>query len=246
MTHIFSTLTTDNLEDAGDSLGGGGAVPSKVYDATIKVAYLGKAKSGANSLTVVADIGNREYRETIYFTSGDSKGGKHYYERDGKKYPLPGFTTVNDIALLATGKDLSQQTMEEKVVKLYDYDAGKELPTQVTVVSSLTGQKVKLGIVRIRENKTKKNDSTGAYEPINEERLINNISKVFHADTGKTVTEYQAKSDTAEFLPKWKEKHDGNDVDKYKEVTGSGKSGLPGGASGGSSNAPASGSSLFG
>lgn len=239
---IFGNISTD-VEESTDVLGGGGTIESGVYMAGIKNAYITQAASEARALNLVLDLGGREYRETIYFTSGKAKGLRNYYERDGKKIPLPGFSVVNDLCLLATGKDLAAQDVEEKVVNVYDFDAKKEIPTKVPVITSLLGQKVQVGILEYRRNKTKKGDD-GAYHPISEERIVNEINKVFHHETNKTVSEYVKKADDATFYDKWKDKNQGNRVEQYKDVEGGNvKSGRPGGSKPGGSTAT---TSLFG
>lgn len=237
----FGTLD-ENIEAAEDRLGGGGALDSDAYGSTITMAYAGESSGGARSLTAHFKLDDgREYRETFYVTSGKEKGQKNYYERDGKKMPLPGFTHANDLALLSTGQSLSQQEIEDRVVKLYDFDQKAEVPTKVQAVVSMIGKKVRLGILKIEENKSKRNDSTGQYDPVANDdgtpaiRQINNLDKVFHYDTNKTVSEFTARLETAEFYDKWVEKNKGKVVNKVKPLSGNaGKSGMPG-ASGGSS-----------
>lgn len=242
MSNPFGKLSQDGLEKTGDVLGGGGTVESGVYSGTIKLAYAGKSAGGAQSLTVHVDIGGREHRETIYVTS---KLGNNYYEKDNKKIPLPGFTTANDLALLSTGQALSEQDIEERVVKLYDFDAKAELPTKVQAVVSLHGKEIKLGILKQIVDKNQKNDA-GDYVPTGETREENVIDKVFHAETGKTVSEFVNKIAEAEFLPKWEEKNKGNTRNKAKGAAG--KTGAPGRAPSAGGSAPAAGSSksLFG
>jgi hypothetical protein len=221
----FGGLNTDDLEQSGDFLGGGGAIDSGIYTGTIKLAYAGVAKSGARSLTVHVDVNGREYRETLYVTSGTEKGCKNYYEKNGKKSPLPGFTTANDMALLSTGQPLSEQELEEKVVKLYDYDAKAEVPTKVQAVTSMMGKQITLGILKQVVDKNKKNDTTGAYEPTGETREENVIDKVFHTESGRTVTEVMAKGES-DFLGKWKERNAGTVRDRSSGAVG--KVGVPG------------------
>lgn len=219
----FGDLSTDGIEAARDVLGGGGAVDSGVYTGTIKLAYAGMSSGGARSLTVHLDLDGREYREVLYVTN---KQKQNYYEKDGKKSPLPGFTVANDLALLATGLALSEQEIEEKVVKLYDFDAKAEVPTKVQAMTSLHGRAISVGILKQLEDKKKKNDSTQQYEPTGETRETNVIDKVFHAETGKTVSEYTAKVAEAEFQGKWKAKNDG--VVRNKTTGATGKVGTPG------------------
>ena len=227
----FDNLTQDGLEESGDFLGSGGPMESGVYDATIKMAYSGASPKGAKFVAVHLDIDGREHRETIYVTN---RAGENFYTRDGKKVPLPGFTTANDLALLSTGQALSNQDFEEKVIKLYDFNSRQEVPTKVPAITSMIGKTVKVGLLKVRENKNKLNEQTNQYEPTEEERVFNSIDKVFHAESGKTVSEFTAKMDEASFLPKWSDKWTGQLRDKYKKVEGgSSGTGMPGASSGG-------------
>lgn len=233
----FGGLKTEGLEQSGDYLGGGGAIDSDVYSGTIKLAYAGIARSGAHSLTICVDMNGREYRETMYVTSGTEKGCKNYYEKGGKKNPLPGFTTANDLALLSTGVALNDQEIEERVVKLYDYDVKAEVPTKVQAVVSMHGKPITLGVLKQIVDKNKKNEATGEYEPTGETREENVIDKVFHTDTGKTVSEFTAKVEVADFQAKWAAKNKGAVRDRT--TGGAGKSGAPGQAKTASSSADA-------
>ena len=125
---IFGNLTNEGLEETTDRLGGFQIRATDIYPATIKAAYAGQSEGGARSVTVVAELPDGEYSETIYVTN---KKGENWFLNQNdksKKVPLPGFTTIDDICLVTTGKPLSEQDSEEKVVKVYDYDEKKELP----------------------------------------------------------------------------------------------------------------------
>lgn len=249
----FANLGTEGLEQAKDSLGGGGGVfESGVYTGEIKLAFAGKSDGGANFFEVhVETEGGKMYRERVYVTS---KTGQNYYNpkdksgnRDtSKKVPLPGFTVANDLALLSTGLELNAQTFEEKVVKLWDFDAKTEVPTKVWAATSMMGQQITLGILKSTVDKTKKNDSTGEYEPTGETRDENSIDKVFHAATGKTVGEFTTLGQDAigTFRDEWAKKNAGQIRNKAKGAEG--KTGAPGAAipTGGAAAKPAK--SLFG
>ena len=223
---VFGNLKNDGLEETQDRLGGFNVRDTDAYEATIKVAYAGQAQSGARNVTLVLLLADGEYNETIYVTN---KAGENWFlnkQDNSKKVPLPGFTTIDDICLVTTGKPLSEQSTEDKVVKVYDYDEKKELPKSVPVLTELTGQKVVLGIV--------KNDSTGEYEPSGETRDENSIEKVFHHPSLVTVVEAreaQKSGKDAEpvFHGKWVEKNKGVARNKAKGASGSGgQSGRPG------------------
>jgi hypothetical protein len=208
-----------------DSVGGGGAVESGVYDATIEVAYTLKAKSGAlGFITVFVTADGSKITDRQYITSGDAKGNKPYYEKDNKKFPLPGYSHVDFMTDLLVGKSLTALQEQEAMLKLYDGALQKEVPTSVTVFPELRGLNVKVGILKIRENKTVKVGS--AYTATNEERILNECAKFFDGLTGKTKTELRAGEEAA-FITKWKEKNEGQVVDKFKEIAGAAKGGNP-------------------
>lgn len=214
---LFAELTTDNMEESKDTLGGGyQPVPSGVYAATIKLAYAGKsARSEARSVTIHADLNGHEFRETYWITSG--KGVNYYVSKDDGKtrIPLPSFTTVDELCLLATQEPLASQATEEKVVKLYNAQERKEVPTPVQVLTGLIGKEVNLGILRQVVDKTALADS-GKYEPTGETRTENVVSKVFHSETNKTVNEYRHNVAEPEFYTEWVKQYKDKDINRAK------------------------------
>ena len=239
--NLFGNLSTEGVEQPKDVLGGQfGAVDSGVYDATIKLVYAGQSDKGARFVDVTLGINAngqmRDYNERLYVTN---RQGQPYYERDGKKNPLPDYTVANDLALLSTGHDLSAQPFEEKLIKLYDRNAQAEVPTKVMVATGMLGKQVKIGVLKAIEAKTKKNETSGDYDPVFENGVLqtretNTIDKVFHHDTHLTVSEFVRKNagqlDKAEFMDQWANKNDGRVVDKTTKITAAagGKAGTPG------------------
>lgn len=262
---LFGNLSTDNLEKQEDRVGGGGWTrETDIYTFEIKAAYAGKStSSNARSVTFIfVDDAGKEYRETFWVTNGQGENFFHPKDKSGKKdttkkNPLPGFNIVNDICMIATDKPLSEQTDEEKTFKIWDNDAKQELPKAVPMLVELLGQKVSLAIYKVVENKTKKNDSTGDYEPIAEERELNTTEKAFFPQFRCTVREAEVALENgatvgddaildksgdsvAVFWDAWLDKHKGKLKDKRSIKDGSaGQSGRPGG--GGSKAPPASG-----
>lgn len=208
---MFQNLKTDGLEQAKDTLGGGFVKESGIYLATIKQMIGGASESGALNVTLLATLPDgSEYRETIYVSN---RQGQPYYERDGKKIPLPGFTTIDDICMMTVGAPLSEVQWEEKTVKMYNREAGAEVPTSVNCIEGVSGEQVYLGIQKILANKSKKNDLTGKYEDIAEERQYNAIDKVFHAESKQTMAEARNGQD-ATFFDAWDKKRTGQVKDE--------------------------------
>lgn len=200
---IFSNLSNAGLEESKDTLGGFQLFDTNIYTATVKLAYAGESVGGAMSVTFLFDIDGKEHRETFYVTNRQKQ---NYYTTNGKKYPLPGYTIVDDICVIASGKPLAEQETEPKMVKIYNAMAKEEVPTQVPVLVDLLGNKVALGIFKQIENKNAKNAS-GEYEPTEETRELNVVDKVFHPEVKLTVVEAKSGKTEPNFWNKWLEKN---------------------------------------
>lgn len=228
MSNIFGKLSTEGLEQSTDRLGGFAPVSSGIYIATIKALYAGQSAGGAMSVSLIADLegADREYKETFYVTN---KNGENYFVNKNdktKKVPLPGFTVVDDICLIATGESLAQQTTEEKVINIYDFEAKKEQPKSVQMLMGAIGQKVALGIVKQIVNKQEKN-SAGEYVPVADTREENVVEKVFHPEMKLTVAEARNGQTEAKFWDAWKDRNTDVVRDKRTIKDGQGGSSAP-------------------
>jgi hypothetical protein len=224
---LLDNLQLDNdVETQGDFIPGGSFTnPTGIYKCLIELAYMGKSRGGARSVTVhfkQAD-GGMTHRETFYITSGEAKGCKPYYVKDGKKIALPGYEMIDNLAMLAAGKRLAQLNAEDKVVKLWDWEARKETNQTVPVLTELMGQAVRVGLVLREENKrTKVGDE---YVDTNDKREFNEVSKLFHAKGGLTVAEARAGLEDGEFINEWETKYPSDFVrSTYKPVAETGTS----------------------
>lgn len=245
----FQNLSNAGLEEAKDVLGRSfGVIESDVYTGTIKAAYAGKSDGGAANISVVLslDVNGQphEYRETVYVTN---KQGENFYvdkQDKTKKAPLPGYTTANDLALLSTGLGLNQQEFEERVINVYNFDQKKELPTKVAMAVNMIGKPITVAILKKVVDKKAK-DGAGIYQPTGETREENAIDKVFHAESGRTVSEVTRKLEKGEFIDQWREKNKGQTRNTAKGAAGkAGVPGVPGMATPGAAPAPST--NLFG
>lgn len=215
--NMFADLAqnTDIQDGDKDVLGGGYSLPeSGLYNATVKVAYATTAASGAVAINIVLTLENgTEVREALWVRSGTAKGGANFYvDKQGNKKFLPGYATANTLCEVVAGKGLPAVTMEEKVLNLYSAEAGKEVPTKVPVVMDVVGQPLKVGLIRVLENKNIK-DASGNYVPSAETRESVTIDKIFNTE-GLTKTEKQAGETEPKFAAKWAEKWTGEVRDK--------------------------------
>jgi hypothetical protein len=201
----------DSIEKEIDSVGGNGPVDSGLYGSTITMAYRHQSASGAHALVLhLATEGGRELRETIYFTSGTAKGGKHYFERNGVRNYLPGFNLINGLCLLTVAKNLAELDAVTKVVPIYSYDDKKEMPTEVPVLTDLLGQEIIAGVIKLTENKQVKNDADDYVDsPDGATRDKNTIDKFFRAKDQLTTAEILAGETDAGFYTTWGDRHNG-------------------------------------
>ena len=225
MSH-FGNLTTEGLEESQDRLGGFAPLDSDIYTGKIKAAYAGKSQQGATSVSLIVDTQGREYRETLYVTN--KKGENFFINKDDntKKVPLPGFTIIDDICLIATGKPLAEQETEDKVINIYDYEQKKEMPKSVPMLVELVGKEISLGILKQLENKNAKG-SDGEYHPTAESRETNAIDKVFHPEMKLTVAEARNGQSDPKFHGAWTERNKGQVRDKRSIKEGGGTEGAP-------------------
>lgn len=236
MSLLKNLETKANVEGEKDVLGGGGVLDTNVYPMKVKVAYFTSAASGAVAINLQGDVDGKEVRQQFWVLSGNDKGNKNTYTKDGKEYYLPSFLTANSLALLTVGKELSQLDVEKKVIKLYDFDAKEERPTEVDVLVELTGQLIQAGIQKQTVDKNEKGDD-GKYYPTGETREINEIVKFFRYDDGLTVPEIEKGVTEAKFKDDWVAKWAGKVINKAKGNKDGAKTGLPsGGAKTGTSS----------
>lgn len=247
-----ANTTNEQIETDSDRLGGSFVWDTAAYPVTILAAYAGKSKGGAGSMNFeVQGPDGRKFKFTEWVTSGDAKGNKPYYEKDGKKSYLPGFNNVNAIAMFCAKKELNALAFETKILKLRNYDTKTDVPTEVPMATELLGKQFILGLLKVEENKTKKVSVNGKdeYKPVCDQtgapitRFTNEVGKIFYAENKCTIAELrQAKQSgsapVAEFYEKWVEANEGKVIDKVKkdglvpEGAGAGPAGTPTDASG--------------
>lgn len=225
MSQFANLKTKENMTLDTDTIAGGrrGPLESGVYDAKINLAYLDKSQGGATALHITFETDQGDVRQTIWMTSGDAKGNKNTYtDKEGNEQYLPGFSMANSIALLTVGKEIAdviEETGADKTIKLWDFDAKAELPTEKFVIVGLLNESIKIGIRKQIVDKNQKN-ADGNYVPTGETREINELEKVFRDRDGMTVPEILAQADEAVFINTWKERFTGDTVDKSTKKAG--------------------------
>jgi hypothetical protein len=129
----------EKLQEKFES-GNDGFKEGEIHDVQIRLAYLGEYDSGAKYFVIEFEKENGQrdsMRETI--SSGDTKGNRTYYEKDGKKYPLPGINKINSV-LKAVGTNILEIKPVETIIEVFGSQESHP------VFKELTGKKLKVGV----------------------------------------------------------------------------------------------------
>lgn len=241
---MFGNLTTEGLEDQVDRVGGNyGPVDTGIYLMTLKALYAGQSVKGAHSVTVIGDIDGKEYTETIYITNKEGQNWSPHRDNPKKRVPLPGFSVINNILLIVTGRPLAETQFSERKLEIFDFESRKRELKSVQCADGVLGEKVYVGIHNNLVNKNE-DDGTGKYVPTAEERNENRIDAVFHPELKITVTEALNASKNGvdpeiDYFNKWEAANKNPDgTPKTRDLRRYGKDGNGGGTPSGNSGAP--------
>lgn len=231
MSDIFDSFGTEHHEEKGRDVLGFQPLDTDLYRATVKMAYLNKAKSGAMSVAFEFDLGGKSFKKEIYFTNAKGENFFMTKPKDSSKpksVSLPGMTVVNDICIVTTGESLKAQrsSAEKKMVNVYNFDLKKDVPTEVTVLVGLLGKQLALAITKVVENKKEKQGEE--WVPTSEEVTTNEIEKAVFFSDGRTVSEWE-KKDEAKWAEGWVKRNRGQVKKKLTWKGGTGGSSSGGG-----------------
>lgn len=223
MTNLLAGIKqADKVEATVDVLASDkfAKVESGVYDAVIKFAYLKPTVNGSLGLHTEFELDTGVLmRESFYLTN--TSGENFYLDKEDpkKKHLLPGYIMADSLALLGAQKPIAELNTEERIIKLRDYDLQKDVPTPVQMLVALVDKPVRLGIIKVVEDKRKKTDQLDSkgkpvYVATGETFVKNAADKVFHLTNNMTVAELRAGATEAAFIEAWKEKWEGKTYDK--------------------------------
>lgn len=203
-----------------DTLGGNGPQATDIYAATCEHLYIDQTDSGAVMVYgsfKLNDGPSVRFSECIMSKKSGTLKPTYTDKRSGKEEPLPGYSKVLHLAHAIGLKvaDLSELVAEKKILKLYDFDAGKELPQEKNVLTAFKDKALQIALYNQVETKMAK-DAEGKYTvPTSEERTLNTFEKWFTAE-GLTIEE-AAEGEEATFRDIWLEAHKGKVRDKRKK-----------------------------
>lgn len=196
MSGIFDSdeFGTEHIDEKPRDFVGFEPLETDLYRGKLKMAYLVVHESKAQGIAFEFDLGGKIFKtEQIVRT----KDGKNYFinTKTKLKAPLGGFTVVDDICTILTGKGLKGQNTEQKVVKVFNFDKKEDVPTQVHVLVDLLDKDIGLAIVKKLENKSKKEGEGAAAKYVATAETIsrNDIVKAVYYADGATVGEKSGK-----------------------------------------------------
>lgn len=238
MTEVNLSLPKDVTAEDEDFLGNSGLLESGAYKGTIEMIYIDYSRNGAMNINLHFNYKGNVRKFTEYISN---RAGEFTYQdkRTGKPKAMPGYALMNSLFMLVNNKPLSDQTLESKMVKIYDYNKKAEVPKEVQVFTELLNQPISIGILKVSEEKT--TAESNYQQGTGEFRESNQIDKFFDPTTGQTSTEKDSGKDPS-FLSKWKNRNDNKVKVKKAPKPGTpseGKAGMPGQSNTNASGSPA-------
>lgn len=242
----FKKQGDSSVQKSQDRVGGFAPMPSNIYEAVIKQLWFGEYGSGAGFMDLQLDVNGKTFRERILLSD---RNGNNYWTKDGKSTFFDGFMALDAICLFVTGEDFEAnvENIEQKMVKVYNADQRKEVPTEVPVLANVLGEKIKVAILQRKVDVTQKSEENGktVYLPTGETREENTLSKVLDIDTDRTVTEIIDEVETSVYADAWVTRWKDKVSNEAKgAAAASGSAGRPS-ASGGTGASKGRGSGMF-
>ena len=240
----FLNFNTGGAKQETESVGGGRVLfDSAIYPAKIKQAFLDAYDSGARFVNITLDIGGKDYEERLLLTNG--KGESFWNDNDGNAQQYSGLTRFEELAFACGFPNVQATAPTAGMIRAWDKDAKAFVLRQhATVLTTLKDKQVAVAIIKINQNKQKKNAVSGKYDKLNEAEEINQIDKFANLQ-GQTQLEAAKNVNPPQFMEAWKEKWAGKVKDTYKTQKGAPSSGTPT-AAGGSTGGAAAADNLFG
>lgn len=216
MSSILSKLIETqevSSQEVKDYSGSSFIKESGEYNFTIKKAFVTESKNGAIGIVTEFE-GDAILEETFWITNADKET---YYERNGKKFPMPSYVDVKKLNYVCTGEmltELSAIKTEQRLIKHYKYvddpeNEGKKKRVDDNIEADTLvdwiGKEVKLTIQMVQkegwDKQAKKPNGQGAVtkegEPITDPVIIG----FFNTDGFSAVESYK-KAEKAEQLDK--------------------------------------------
>ncbi len=220
---MININTSTDEQSTVDSLGGGDyLLESKIYGATIDLAYYSESLNGAGMMNFVFSVeGGKKHKETFYITGTTANGNNTFTIKNGKQIDLAGYTKAFNIIAIAMNMDLVKaiQDAPAKTIPVWDWNVRAEVDKEFDhVLVDAVGKTLKLAIVKKCENKSVKNNATGKYDKVNEKHEKNEIRNSMFPDSSMTVNEAKAGAKEAKFAEEWAAKWNGKVDNWYKPV----------------------------
>ena len=172
-------------------------LPTDIYDAVVKYAYLDAPAKGTPSIQVVLEVNGKTIQQAHYFYKDTRTPTKVV---NGKPVTSPGMKAFNSLAYIVKGVMGTELPMEQKIIKKFDRATRTEIPVKVDCFVDLINANIKVGIKELLKHKNQKMPD-GSYMPTTQITPINEVDKYYSVD-GKTSQELAGNS-PAEYGPKW-------------------------------------------
>lgn len=222
----FLNINRGGAVQSTEFIGGGRELfDSGVYNTKIKQAYLDQYDSGARFCSVTLEINGKDYEERLLLTN--AKGEGFWTDRDGNPQQFGGLTRLDELSFAAGFPNTQASGINPGIIRAWDKDAKAFVLRQhATVLTGITGKQVQVALIKLTQNKQKKNLNTGKYDKLNEREDINQIDK-FANLSKQTQLEAVKNINPPMFMDTWSAKWTGNIKDTFKKQTDASTQGTP-------------------
>lgn len=220
-TNLFGALALDTDVEAVKDVKGTnfGVIDSGIYTMKCAMAYIYTKPNGGIGLATEFKGDGIVYKETLHLVKPN--GDAFYTTKANKKMPMMGLVVADAMAQVTHDKilmTLGSETVQKKMVNVYNFDEGRDIPTEVDMIMGLVGQDMQLAILRKIENKA---TQASNWKPTNEQKEYNAIDTVFQVDTNLSAVEIINGAPSSQYAY-WDGRNTGKTRNTFKEIKGAG------------------------
>ena len=213
-------------EDRVTDAGGKYISETGKYDVIVKKAYMDISASGALCFNMTVQTEDEKEMSITEYISNAKKEVFYTDKKDGTKKYMPSYVRMKNVDFLLTKKLQETPRTEKKLIKVWNTEAKKEVPTEKDMLVEWVGKPLTILVTKTKEFKQTKN-ADGVYVDTDEVKTLAVVDFYVDAVTNKTQNEISGNQEPL-ICTKWLEKHPSDFV--RDRTNGKGKAATPSGA----------------
>lgn len=231
MSHNPFAVADTATKQIQSSVRQGGVPASALYQVEIKAAYLIPSPWNEKNIDLAIHVELPSGYEHIIKNTVLKDGKPTSFNKKTNKDELM-FSYIEASHIIGAalpGKTLGDvyDSIQDKMIDLYNFEQRKDVTTKVKMVTALVGAKLYIGLQRKIANKRTRDDATGEWVdlPERKESLVFGVAGSIEDRRSFTEINDDVTPEDAKDLDKWEKLSAGKDWNAYKEVAAA--SGVP-------------------